>query len=76
MLLAGPITTPPLPLWLEPGPELVDVLAGDGMGDGVSATLKTREAMREAGAVKMGKLIRCGLFLDTITMVSLCSMLR
>lgn len=36
-------TTNPLPLWFEPGPELVDVLAGDGrlgMGDGVSATLK------------------------------------
>lgn len=40
MLLTGS-TTNPLPLWLELGPELVDVLAGDGMlGDGVCVTLK------------------------------------
>ena len=42
MPLTGPAIDP-LPLWLEPGPELVDVLAGDGMsgiGDGVSAALK------------------------------------
>lgn len=41
VLLTGS-TTNTLPLWLEPGPELLDVLAGDGMlgiGDGVSATL-------------------------------------
>lgn len=37
--------TEPLQLWLEPGPELVDVLAGEGMlgmGDGLSVTLKER----------------------------------
>lgn len=36
-------TTNPLPLWLEPGPELVDMMAGDGMlgmVGGVSVTLK------------------------------------
>lgn len=35
-------TPEPPPLWLEPGPELLDVLAGDGMsaiGDGVTANL-------------------------------------
>lgn len=35
--------TNPLPLWLETGPELVDVMAGDGilgMGGGVSVILK------------------------------------
>lgn len=39
--------TEPLPLWLEPGPELVDILAGEGMlgmGDGLSVTLKERGA--------------------------------
>lgn len=41
-------TTDPLLLWLEPGPELVDVLAGDGMlgmGDGVSVTLKGKKSL-------------------------------
>lgn len=51
MLPTGP-TANPLPLWLEPGHELVDVLAGDGMsgmGDGVSVTLKKREGERYRG---------------------------
>lgn len=50
MLPMGPETdTLPL-LWLEPGPELVDVLAGDGMsgiGDGISATLKKEGERRK-----------------------------
>lgn len=44
MLLAGSATEP-LPLWLDPGPELEDVLAGEGMlgmGDGLLVTLKER----------------------------------
>lgn len=39
-------TTEPLPLWLEPGPELTDGLAGDGMlstWDGVSETLQGKK---------------------------------
>lgn len=52
VLPTGPTTNP---LRLEPGPELVDVLAGDGMlsvGDGVSTPLKEKEPRKEEGQKK------------------------
>ena len=42
-------TAEPLPLWLEPGPELADGLAGDGTlstWDGVSETLQGKKDTR------------------------------
>lgn len=43
MLPTGPATKP-LALWLEPGPEVVEVVAGDGrLVDKLSVTLRKKE---------------------------------